>query len=77
MTPEELRRVTTAAEPFDRPLDYMPLPYVLVRQIRWLLTTSSSLPEERIATVDAIDRALALHVAHCDRTDLHLPKENH
>ena len=61
MTPEEQRLVDEGG------LDYMPLPYVSVRFIRWLLTTSASLPEERLAAIDGLDRALARHEAGCPR----------
>lgn len=52
--------------PFSEPIDYLLLPYSLAVSIRWLLTSSSSLPEQRVAAVDALDKAIARHLAHCD-----------
>ena len=71
VTPEELEEAHRIQPPFKAPHDYMLLPYELARSIRWLLTTSSSLPEQRVAAVDALDIHMNRHVAHCDRHKEH------
>lgn len=67
MTPEELRVATTTEPPFTEPLDYMAVPYLLIKQVRWLLTTSASSPAERVAAIDALDRHIARHLNGCPR----------
>jgi hypothetical protein len=39
-------------------LETIPVPVALVRRVRWLLTTSASLPEERVAAIEALDLVL-------------------
>lgn len=71
MTPEELEEAHTYGPPFDAPIDYVPVPYITIRTIRWILTTSSSLPEQRLAAVDALDIVLERHLRHCPQHKEH------